>query len=258
MFPALRELQHQFLECVLKNGESIYSAIRTDQLTPQDRLRIYRNNTYIGLAEILKQTYPIIAELLEQLPFKRAAYTYIHQNPPQSGNMTDYGVNFGNFLESFALTEQYPFLKDIAQLEWLENQSYSAEDAVPLDPKSLLGLGEGQLFNLKFQLLPSCQLLNADHALDRVWNTFQSDPKSITLDNIPVGKTYLVIVRPYYKIFVHSLSSASFSFLTYLNQGKTLLEAYEETPELRESADLQKRLTELFQLQVLTSTHLNE
>lgn len=258
MSPVLRDLQVQFLASVLHTSETIYAEIRADELTPADRLRIYRNNTYIGLAEILQHTYPIVSHLLAHLPFKRAAYTYIRQNPPRMGNMTEYGADFGCFLESFVLTSSYTFLKDIAHLEWLEQQSYYARDATPLDPKILLGLPEQTALHLTFRLLPSCQLLTSDHALNEVWSTFQASPHHVTLENIPLRKAYLVITRPHYKIFVHSISKTTFFFLTHLNQGKTLIEAYEAMPELTEGTDLQKILTELFRLQVLTNTHLNE
>lgn len=126
---ALPELQKKFIHGVLQEGQSILPDIKSvGVLTPEQRMQIYRNNTFFILTDNLKATFPATATLGSAEFFRYAAREFIKSDPPASGDMNTYGEHFPAFLHETGLVENYPFLADVAKLEWLRQEAYMAAD----------------------------------------------------------------------------------------------------------------------------------
>lgn len=134
---ALPELQKKFIHSVLQEGKGILPDIKVaGALTPEQRMQIYRNNTFFILTDNLKATFPATVALGSDEFFRYAAREFIKSDPPESGDMNTYGASFPAFLYEAGMVKDHPFLADVAELEWLRQESYMAADesAAPLHP----------------------------------------------------------------------------------------------------------------------------
>ena len=157
--PALPDLQEDFLDSVLRDQSAILQRIRPDgKITPEQRMQIYRKNTFFILTDVLKAAFPATASLGSEEFFRFLAREFIKAHPPQSGDMNGYGAELPSFMRKSGLVKDYPFLADVAELEWLRQESYMAPDksSAPLHPSlrlfssphpiiQLWKLGKGQI-----------------------------------------------------------------------------------------------------------------
>lgn len=134
---ALPELQKKFIRGVLQDERDILPDIKTGgTITPEQRMQIYRNNTFFILTDILKAAFPATVALGSEAFFRYLANAFIKAQPPKGGDMNAYGANLPAFMRETGMVRDYPFLADVAELEWLRQESYMAPDesAAPLHP----------------------------------------------------------------------------------------------------------------------------
>ena len=106
----------------------------------QERLDIYRNNLYTGLANIFIVRHSTLLALVGHDFLNMLARRYIKENLPDNPNLNIYGLNFDRFLGQQNETASLPYLTDIAKME-IEAHRISYEiDEDLLDPQSLTDL----------------------------------------------------------------------------------------------------------------------
>ena len=93
------------------------------------RFNIYRNNLRITLRNALRTTFPAIEKLVGEEYFSALALEFAECHPPRSAIMSDYGDCFADFLAGFEPLSDYPYLPDVARIEFTRVQAYHAADA---------------------------------------------------------------------------------------------------------------------------------
>lgn len=206
----LKTLQHDFLKSVYQQDEdSLLQHVAYGEAEAKERFAIYRNNVSINLTNALKLTFPVVCKLVDERFFHYAASEYIKVEQPSSGNLDEYGAGFADFLSGFPPVETLPYLPDVAQLEWLYEQSYRAADAM-----------EGDLLH------PSCRLLSSDYPVDQIWQMNQDDYQGNESLDISQGGVFLAIVRqPNHQVLIVPISEADFTFLQHLTAEENLEKA---------------------------------
>lgn len=127
--PQLAKLQKDFIAGVLRSAPEVLSALKTQgALTPEQRMQIYRNNTFLILTDNLKATFSATAALGSENFFKFLAHEFIKAHPPEAGDMNGYGAKLPSFMKQSGLVKDHPFLADVAAVEWLRQESYMAAD----------------------------------------------------------------------------------------------------------------------------------
>ncbi|NMQ19699.1 DUF2063 domain-containing protein [Candidatus Competibacter phosphatis] len=92
---ALHELQRRFAAAVLDSDSSGFEHhIRAAGLSGARRLRVYRNNTRLGLTGALEAVYPVVSKLVGEGFFRYAAAEYIARHPSRLGDLHEYGGFF--------------------------------------------------------------------------------------------------------------------------------------------------------------------
>ena len=93
---------------MLHENEAAAAAIVGDGFAAEQRLAIYRN-TFVGsLTKALCLTYPAVDRLVGSAFFAAAAQAFMHERPPRSAWLDDYGADFPEFLGSFAPAASLP------------------------------------------------------------------------------------------------------------------------------------------------------
>jgi len=229
---ALLELQRSFLGSIV-SGETaaLDDAIIGGGFTAAQRVQIYRNNTFITLTEALATTYPAVCRLVDRRFFNFAVARYIAENLPDRPCLFEYGAGFAGFLAGFAPVADYPFLPDVARLEWAVNAAWNAPERPPLSAETLAAeatrAGEGLRLGL------DALYLSSGWEVDAIWLANRGEAE--TGASPAYQPVRLEIRRAANGISVRRLDVATWTLRDHLARGETLGHAAEAT--LSQAAD---------------------
>lgn len=161
----LAELQ-RWLHWRIRKPAEIGSASPTDR---ERRLEVYSSAYLTRHVEALAKDFKAVQRVLGEEPFSRLVSRYLEACPSQSPNIAGLGRAFPGFISSSELVSLFPFLPDLAELEWRLIELFHA-------PDSRL----------------SVRLLQADWPVDEIWNASgDAEP----LPDIKAAPTLLLLIR---------------------------------------------------------------
>lgn len=139
MSAALAQQQQALLQALWQAGhQEAIDAMSRAQLTAgrpgpqlwQRGLRAYRSNGHELAQRSLAAAYPVVAQLLGDENFQPLARQLWHGHPPVRGDLAQWGDALPAHIESLpGLSEQEPYLADVARVEWLLHAVAYAADA---------------------------------------------------------------------------------------------------------------------------------
>lgn len=176
--PSLEQLQSQFIHGIYAPDEHSADFIRAGEepgvvLSPDEQLSVYRGSVLGGLAQALGDIYPAIKRSVGEQFFDAMALRYAKQQPSHSASLDDYGANFHSFIASFEALKDYPYLADLAQLEWHWHRCFHAENPQVFDPSNLASLSPEQHNQICFELQSSLTLMQSDYPIVKLWQLNQ-------------------------------------------------------------------------------------
>jgi len=220
------------------DSPSLATHIRDDGLPFDRRLQIYHNNTYGSLTEALKDTFPVVCQLVDERFFKYAAHEYIKQHPPRAPRLAEYGADFAAFLAGFEPARSLAYLPDVARLEWAINEAYHAADAPNLDPAHIAAVPQERYAALAFVTHPSCRLFTSPFPVDRIWQAHQPGGDLASPIDLSAAGCRLLVDRRDGEIRFLSLDAPGLAFIEGLVAGRTLQVAYEAAAAVDPTFDL--------------------
>ena len=217
--PSLRELQTRFSDAVLAADAMLPAFARGDAAAAAERMAIYRRTITSNYRNALGATYPVLKRLVG-LPFFNAVVdAYVEAEPSRSGDLNVYGNTFGDFLAHYAPAAEWPYLPDVARLEWAIDEANRAPDASAA-PDAVLGaltvLPADQLPGLTFALDPSCRLIASSFPILRIWRANQPDHASEAKIDWGAGRDHLRVRREPAGVAIERLPAGDFAFLSAL------------------------------------------
>ena len=254
---ALRETQAAWRAALLgDNGTAALAAIVGDGLAPEARLAMYRHHVATSLTDLLESIYPVVCRLVDRRFFGYAADRFIAAHPPAGPCLVEYGDGLAEFLATFEPCRALAWLPDVARLEWAMHRAYFADDATPLDPRTLAAIPVQALADLRLRLDPSLTLLASPFAVDDIWRANQPDmPETVVAAE--AGAVTLEVRRHRADVVVRRLDAADCAFRSALHAGATLAEAGERALAAAPAFDLARGVHELFRDDlVVTVTHV--
>jgi len=235
----LRDLQGALAASVLEGADAALAPIvRADGIGFEGRLQVYRNNTFSSLTAALKDSFPVVCQLVDERFFGYAAQEYIRARPPHAPRLAEYGGDFGDFLAGFVPVRHLAYLPDVARLEWAVNAAYHAADAPKLDPARIATVPQDHYPQLKFVPHPSAQLFASESPVDRIWQAHQPGGDLETKIDLSSGGCRLLIDRHEQDIRFLALDAAGFALAAALCAGVSLQEAYEKAAAVDGAFDL--------------------
>ena len=223
----LHELQQDFTRSILQDEVMVLDKIRPNGLTQAQRLAVYRNNTFLGLAEALRDGYPVVNRLVGDGFFNGLARAYIAIHPPQSGCLLEYGDRFPDFVGEYPPAQGLPYLPDVAKLEWLWQVVFHEADANGLDLSVLAAVPAERHGELRLQLHPTARLMASDYPVLRIWEVNQEGVAWDGCISLQEGGCQLLIFRPSLDVEVHALEAGEHAFLAALSGSSTIIDALE-------------------------------
>ncbi len=211
MTKKLTKIQNQFVEAIYNEKDAaILREIKTDGIPKEQLLEIYRDGVYATLLNVLKLTYPKVYGFLSEKKFKDLACEFTSKNRSKSGNLDEYGEEFGDFL----LAKNEDFLAELAKMEWQIQASYLAGDGGVFDLPALQKLAPEELCEVRFELHPAVFIETSHYNL-------LSKRKLTKKNKNPV---YFVIYRHENEVEVEKIPKSEFNFLTGAKKGLTFYE----------------------------------
>ena len=235
---SLREVQLGLCDAIWKGGEGFDHRIRSNGLTSQQRLQIYRNNVISGQVGALKTTYPVIARLVGDEFFGYLARQYLKDNRSQTGNLNDLGHNFDSFLTTFPGTDELVYLPDVAKLEWAIHRILLATVRSPMGLDPLSKISDTRYGELGFVIQPASCLVSSVYPVLQIWQVNQEDFHGDVAVNLSGGGVELLVIRRGLEIEFESLTAGEYCLLKALSEKQPFSKACEFPLKAQPDLDL--------------------
>jgi len=223
---ALPDAQRLFFAALLDRERSaaVLPLLRQDHGPgAAKRLQIYRNNLFESLSDALRAVFPVLAQLVGDDFFRQLARRFIAAYPLRSAHLHGFGRELPALLSTVAA--DWPYLADVAALEWAWHEVYHEAEGASLRPQHLARLPAARHLDLRLTLVPAARLVASPYPVLRIWQGHQGDADpafNVSLDDGGVG--LLLLRRGLEPAFV-LLTVAEHVWLASLASGSTLAEA---------------------------------
>ena len=201
------------------------------------RFALYRGNQTETWRKTLASAFPVVLALVGADFFGGLARAYGRAQPSADPDLNHFGAHFADFLRSFPHVADYPYLPDMAALEWALHRAHYAPAASPLSAAQLATLSPAQMEVASFRLHPAVHLLASDFAVVPLWQAHQPDGGVAFPEDMAVA-SYALIARPQWTPVLAPLSAASHAALTALARGETFGIALDAAFEVEENFDV--------------------
>lgn len=203
-------------------GALAQALLRADAPEQDRRLAVYRNNVRASLVGAVTARFPVIMRLVGQEFFDAMALIFIAHHPPTSPVIAEYGAAFAHFLEGFEPAAEFPYLADVARLEWARQQALHAADAEAATIERLAAIAPDRLDSVCLELHPAAAIVTSPWPILSVWTA--NTQGEVTLPAGLSGETALV-TRPGLDVLMNPLTPSGTLFLGEMAHGRTLREA---------------------------------
>jgi hypothetical protein len=157
-----------------------------------ERLGVHIGGYPARVHDSLAETYPAVARLAGPEPFEALARRYAAGAVLTSYNLNDAGAHMPAFLRTDRLTDELPFLPDLAALEWCVARAFHAEQRPPLDPRAL-GWGMDDWTNAVLHFQPAVAVVSSVWPVLDLWAARDTPRREIEIE--PRDRPDHVVVR---------------------------------------------------------------
>lgn len=126
---------------------------------------VYRNTVLKGCIDALCDNFPSVERLVGTDWLRAAAAIHARETPPNDARLVFYGEHFADFLDAFEPARPMPYLADVARLDRLWLEAFSAPQEAALQLSSLAGMTASDLAACRLQPRASAR-----------WRWFGSQP----------------------------------------------------------------------------------
>jgi len=211
--------------------------IRGDADRAGRRFDLYRANLRGVWEKALAAAYPVIRRYVGEDFFYAMSGVYGSRFPSRSGDLNRFGIDLPAFLEQFHGAAAYPWLPDLARLEWAVHLSHYAADAEPLAAAAVAALSAAELDRLTVSLHPACALVSFRWDVAALWQWHQEPEPGPWTEDIerPVAA---LVWRPRWQVQVRPLGAAESAGLAGVLAGQSLGEALDAALGADAGADI--------------------
>lgn len=181
------------------------------------RLDVYRNNVVVSLRDALATTFAATRRLMGETFFEAAAVSYARARKPDSPLLFRYGDGFADFIAPLPGLAAYPFVPEVARLEYARVSSYHAADAAPLPPEALAAVPPEALPSVRFVPHPAARVLHLPAGALGAWH--ENTGRAHT------AAPACLLARPALEVTVTPLNAPAADILAALLGGAALADA---------------------------------
>jgi uncharacterized protein (UPF0276 family) len=203
----------------------------------EHRFTLYRGNLVANWDKTLGSAYPVLRTLVGEEFFSALARAYGMAHPSDSPDLNCFGATFADFLAGFEHVADYPYLPDMARLEWALHRAHYAPDADGLTSGQLAQLSPEAMELAVAKLHPACTLLASPWAIAPLWLAHEDEARHAFPQDMAQDSYYLVC-RPHWKRELLPLSQAERAALALLACGANFGSALDAAFDIDEQFDV--------------------
>ena len=248
----LADLQHQIRDAVVTGNGGPSATLLIGGQHATKRLDIHRRQYETSLTAAVVGRFPATGWLVGPGRLGRAARQFVHEDPPTSPCIAEYGAAFPAFLATWPDTAHLTYVPEFADLDWQLGRLAVAVDVAAIGRQSLAGFDPMDLAGLAVTLQPGTRYVEVGWAIDRLMTMYltEASPESWTL----IDEKVRLEVRGARGSFRFSrLSAGDFAFRTALAAGLTLGDAASRALELDPAFNPGAAFLTLLDEQLMTS-----
>jgi hypothetical protein len=206
------------VEKALKGKPLILPVVGNGKLSAAQRLDIYANMYFYRILDAIKEDFPAIVKLVGDVEFHNLITRYLIKHPPTHFSLRNAGQHLSRFLEKYPLRAKFPYLSDLAKLEWSLVNSFDAKNAEILSTADCAKLKPHQWAHLRLKLVPSFQLEELNYPVDTLRENLLKNKKHLPLKK---SKATYQIWRKEFKVYYCPITSHDKKLLAMLVKGST-------------------------------------
>jgi hypothetical protein len=220
----LRDIQQKLLVQLFTPSQDARDAemiiANSGYMHASERINIYRDSIFAGLTRAMAETYPVCKQLVGEPFFDVMAGKYIVAQPSLSPDLNEYGGSFAEFIQQYEPARAVVYLADMARLEWLMNQAFTAGEVGENNLSCLQEMSDQALLDVVFHLPPHADLLRSIYPLDQIWSMHQGGNDTGMGELQPLtDELKLVVWRPHRQVQFEPLQDEMYLFLSVIKQG---------------------------------------
>ncbi len=203
----------------------------------ETRLAVYAEGYVVRMREALHEVYEAIHQVLGERTFAELASAYARRYPSHESNLSLVGRHLPEFLTSWPLTQQLPFLPDLAQLEWRVSLAFHATQKPSIDPQRIasVSLDAWERTVLVFQ--PSVGFVSSAWPILDLWNARAQPRSAINIELVSRPQCVLIFRRALH-LYCEAIDAAQALLLEQLLAGATLGAACDLLTQARQHESL--------------------
>lgn len=197
-------------------------------------LAVYQRNLAANAKRALAISFPTIHQLVGDDCFTLLASDFLFDNPLNGGDWGEWGEEFAEWMTDNYQLNDYPYLGDCAQLDWLTHQSERAPDTA-INTRSLALLEQTDAYKIKLRFPERTTVMASAYPIVDIWNAHQSagvnSPEQEPLlakaaESIAEHKPQAALVwRPEWKVAVSDTTPSNYLWLQSCLQGNSIGDA---------------------------------
>jgi hypothetical protein len=176
--PTLAELERAFFAAIARGGpiDAAARAVVSDARgSAADRVALYSGMYFHRILDVLRGDFPSVLAVLGDDGFAGLARDYLLARPSAHPSIRNVGERLAPFLDGHAAAGEWPWLPDLARLEWARVDVFDAADAPLVTVDALRARPPESFAALPLRLIPAQARVDARFAVDEVWHAVATD-----------------------------------------------------------------------------------
>jgi len=186
----LMNLQNKFQAYLMLSDCCIKDEIvGTGKVPVEVRLEIYGNAYRSRLVEALASNYPMLQIYLGDEQFEELGHAYMNANPSIFRSIRWFGDQFENFLNQHSDCQSYPYLAELAKLEWTMTLTFDATDHCLITMEDISNLSPEAWTDMRLIAHPSAHLIEFSWNVVQIWQDLSQEkiPVDPIQNEIPIS-----------------------------------------------------------------------
>ena len=151
-------------------SEDLCFMIRGDErLASADRLDVYANMYFYRIRDCLAEDYPKVAAVAGGARFHNLVTDYLLAHPSSFWSLRNVGAKLQDYIREHSLSREFPFIADLARLEWARIEVFDETDSPSLTREQLTRMAARKVQEQKLRLVPALRLLELAWNIAPVW-----------------------------------------------------------------------------------------
>lgn len=241
---SLEEAQHWMLERIQPPARRKESRLSKNLLNAQggdpgiERMSVYAGGYLARTHNAMAETYEAVQFVLGEHAFIHLCEDFIQKYNTPDYRLTEVGKELDDYLRTgHPLTVKYPYLADLAELEWRINQAFHAFLEPSFDSAVLQGVDESILGKMKIIFQPCVYLVESDWPVLDIWQCRKQNREDLDRVRLQNSSQKILIGRRDTQIRTEILDTPQYRLIKSLMSGNSLENAC-EAMDISDDTDL--------------------